>query len=171
VQIGTVVGEVIELGLVRLQLMELGPQYRPTGRVVAFANSVVFQASGGIFKQIPGVNLAWRELTLAIPGDGDFSAIKQRLQEAAKGVLEDYRSELDRQARALQKASSSGAAEQPTAHVQLRFSSGSIEAIVRYPVPLQRAGEVEERMSRALLDAARGGHAPEGAPLAAQTTH
>jgi hypothetical protein len=39
--------------------------------------------------------------------------------------------------------------------VQLRFSAGSIDAIVRYPVPLQRAAEVEERMSRALLDAIR----------------
>jgi hypothetical protein len=37
--------------------------------------------------------------------------------------------------------------------VQLRFSAGSIDAIVRYPVPLQRAAEVEERMSRALVDA------------------
>ncbi len=171
VQIGAVTGEVIDLGLVRLHMMELGPHYRPTGRVVAFANSVVFQASGGIFKQIPGVNLAWRELTLTIPGDGDFAAIKQRLLDAAKGVLEEYRVELERQTRALQKASSLGAPEQPEPHVQLRFSSGAIEAIVRYPVLMQRAGEVEERMSRALLDAVRGGHAPDGTPLAAQTTH
>ena len=171
VQIGTVTGEVIELGLVRLHLMELGPQYRPTGRIVAFANSVVFQASGGIFKQIPGVNLAWRELTLTIPGDGDFAGIKQRLSDAAEHVLKDYRDEFDRQTHALQKASSSmGAAERPQAYVQLRFSAGSIEATVRYPVPLQRAGEVEERMSRALLDAVRG--QPAGAPqLAPQSTH
>ena len=90
VQIGTVTGEVIDLGLVRLHLMELGPQYRPTGRIVAFANSVVFQASGGIFKQIPGVSLAWRELTLTIPGDGDFGAIKQRLTDAAERHTQDY---------------------------------------------------------------------------------
>ena len=63
VQIGNVSGEVIDLGLVRLHLMELGPQHGPTGRVVALANSVVFQAAGGIFKQIPGVSLAWRELS------------------------------------------------------------------------------------------------------------
>ena len=48
-------------------------------------------------------------------------------------------------------------------HVQLRFSSGSIDAIVRYPVPLQRAAEVEERMSRALLDALRDSAAGAGA--------
>ena len=60
VQIGSVTGEVIEMGLVRLHLMELSGegQMAPTGRVVAFANSIIFQASGGLFKQIPGVNLA-----------------------------------------------------------------------------------------------------------------
>jgi hypothetical protein len=41
------------------------------------------------------------------------------------------------------------------AQVQLRFSFGSTEAIVRYPVPVDMAAEVEERMSRALLDAIR----------------
>jgi small-conductance mechanosensitive channel len=170
VQIGNVTGDVIELGLVRLHLMELGPQYRATGRVVAFANSVVFQASGGIFKQIPGVSLAWREFTLAVPADGDFVAIKQQLLDAAHRVLEDYREEFDRQTRALQRASSSRAAEHPQADVQLRFPSGAIEAIVRYPVPLQRAAEVEERMSRALLDTVRG-HATDTGQHAPQPMH
>src|SRR5258708_26938517 len=59
VQIGDVTGEVIELGLVRLHLMELGGHgsLRPTGRVVAFANAIAFQVSSGLFKQIHGVNL------------------------------------------------------------------------------------------------------------------
>jgi small-conductance mechanosensitive channel len=160
VQIGNVTGEVIDLGLVRLHMMELGPQYGPTGRVVAFANSVVFQAAGGIFKQIPGVSLAWRELSLAIPAAADYAACKERLQDAADRVLEDYRDELERQTRELQKTSSGKARETVQAQVQLRFSSGSIDAIVRYPVPLPRAAEVEERMSRALLDALQDGAKP-----------
>jgi small-conductance mechanosensitive channel len=157
VQIGNVTGEVIDLGLVRLHLMELGPLYRPTGRIVAFANSVVFQASGGIFKQIPGVNLAWREITLAVPETTDYTAVKDRLRAAADEVLEDYREELVRQTRELQKTAASNPAEEAQAHVRLRFSSGSVEATVRYPVPFHRAAEVEERMSRALLDAMRDG--------------
>jgi small-conductance mechanosensitive channel len=155
VQIGAVSGEVIDLGLVRLHLMELGPQYGPTGRVVALANSVVFQAAGGIFKQIPGVSLAWRELSLTLPVDADYAAIKERLLGAASRVLERYGEELERQARELKKTSSWGNEEKAQAQVQLRFSHDSIEAIVRYPVPLQRAAEVEERMSRALLEAVR----------------
>lgn len=159
VQIGSVTGEVIDLGLVRLHLMELGPLYNPTGRVVAFANSVVFQASGGIFKQIPGVNIAWREITLAVPEGSDYTAAKERLRAAADRVLLDYRDELVRQTQALRKAASSSAAEEAQAYVRLRFSSGLVEAIVRYPVPFQRAAELEERMSRALLEALRDGAA------------
>jgi small-conductance mechanosensitive channel len=155
VQIGGVTGEVIDLGLVRLHMMELGPQYGATGRIVAMPNSVAFQASGGIFKQIPGVNLAWRELTLTIPQDSDYSAVKQKLQDAAHHVLDDYRDELERQTRELRRTSSSSVAEKAQAHVQLRFSAGSVDAIVRYPVPMQRVAEVEERMSRELLDVIR----------------
>jgi small-conductance mechanosensitive channel len=167
VQIGTVTGEVIDLGLVRLHLMELGSQHGPTGRIVALANSVVFQASGGIFKQIPGVSLAWREVSLAIPDDDDYAAAKERLLAAANRVLEEYRDDLERQTRELRRTSSSNAAEAAQAHVQLRFSAGSIDAIVRYPVPLQRAAEIEERMSHALRDAMREG-AAEPAKLTAQ---
>ena len=83
-------------------------------------------------------------------------------------MLENYRDDLERQTRELQKTSSSSAAEKAQAHVQLRFSSGSIDAIVRYPVPLQRAAEVEERMSRALLDAIR--ESAEPAQLTPQPT-
>ena len=56
VQVGTVTGEVIDLGLVRLHLMELSGHgaLGPTGRVVAFANSIVFQASGGPASTWPG---------------------------------------------------------------------------------------------------------------------
>lgn len=162
VQIGGVVGDVIDLGMVRLHMMEVGPDYAPTGRVVAFANSVVFQVSGGIFKQIPGVSLAWRELTLALPASADYGALKQRLLEVANGVLDKYRAELERQTRELRKTSASSGGDEAHANVQLRFSAGSVEAIVRYTVPLERASEVEERMSRKLYAAIRESSAQPG---------
>ncbi|HVY63384.1 MAG TPA: mechanosensitive ion channel family protein, partial [Gammaproteobacteria bacterium] len=169
VQIGGVTGDVIELGLVRLHMMELDPRNGPTGRVVAFANSVVFQAAGGIFKQIPGVSFAWREITLALPAGGDHGAIKQRLLAAADDVLQSYHDEFARQTRELRKTSSSAVAEEVRAYVNLRFSSSSVDAVVRYPVPQQRAAEVEERMSRELVDVLRAG-GPEPPRLAAQST-
>ena len=153
VQIGSVTGEVIDLGLVRLHLMELSGQASlgPTGRVVAFANSIVFQASGGIFKQIPGVNLAWHDITLTLPPEAEPYAMKEKLLAAANQVLGEYSEDIARQTREIQKTTSLHAGGEAQAQVQLRFSASAVEALVRYPVQLQSAAEIDERISRELL--------------------
>ncbi len=155
VQIGTVTGEVIDLGLVRMHLMELAGQAPPgpTGRVVAFANSIVFQASTGIFKQIPGVNLAWHDITLTLPSKADAAVIKEKLLSAANRVLGAYSEDMARQTREIQKTTSlrPEADARAEAQVHLRFSATAVEALVRYPVQLQHAAEIDERMSRELL--------------------
>lgn len=154
VQIGNVTGEVIDLGLVRLHLMELSGQgsQSPTGRVVAFANSIIFQASGGLFKQIPGINLAWHEITLSLPAGSDYAKIKVELIEAVTNVIKEYRDDILRQTLEIQKAASSSAAGDAQPQVQLRFSAAGVEALVRYPVQLQHAAEIDERVSRELLN-------------------
>ena len=111
VQIGEVNGEVIELGMVRMYLMEFAGHgsASPTGRVAAFPNSVVFQVSAGLFKQIPGVNFAWHDITLSVPAGVDYSAIKEKLFAAANEALADYREEIERQTRELQRTTLSSA--------------------------------------------------------------
>ena len=96
------------MGLVRLHLMELAGdgQMAPTGRVVAFANSIIFQASGGLFKQIAGVNLAWHEVTFSLPTGADYAALKDKMVEAVTRVIADYREDIVRQTREIQKAAS-----------------------------------------------------------------
>jgi small-conductance mechanosensitive channel len=154
VQIGAVTGEVIEMGLVRLHLMELSGdgQMAPTGRVVAFANSIIFQASGGLFKQIPGVNLAWHEVTFSLPRGADYAALKDKMVEAVTRVIADYRDDIVRQTREIQKAASSSESGDPLPSVQLRFTASSVDATVRYPVQLSNAAEIDERVSRELLN-------------------
>jgi hypothetical protein len=50
VQVAGVTAEVVDIGLVRMHLMEIGQGSggTPTGRMVVFSNSVVFQPAGGI---------------------------------------------------------------------------------------------------------------------------
>jgi small-conductance mechanosensitive channel len=156
VQVGSVVGEVVDLSLARLHLMELrgeGARMTPTGRVVAFANSVVFQASGGVFKQIPGIDLDWHEISLALPAGADHAALKQRLADAASAVLKDYADDILRQTQAMQGTAMVHGPRDVQPQVQLRFSAASVEAEVRYPVTRQDAAEIDERMSRELLAA------------------
>lgn len=154
VQVGSVTGEVIDLGLVRLHLMELSGQdgaMSPTGRVVAFANSIIFGASGGLFKQIPGINLAWHEITVRLPTGADAAALKAKLIEAVSGVLKDYRDDILRQTQEIQRTAQVHGNTDAQPQVQLRFSAEGVDAIVRYPVELLHAAEIDERVSREVL--------------------
>ena len=153
VQIGAVSGEVISLGLVRMHLMELNPQgpLEATGRVVAFPNSIVFQAANGLFRQIAGVDFVWHEATLALPAGSDYAAIKAKLLGALNEVLSENHEELTRQTQQLEKATASTTVVKPVPQVQLRFSPAGVEALVRYPVHLQNQADTDERVSQAIL--------------------
>jgi small-conductance mechanosensitive channel len=166
VQIGEVAGEVIDLGLVRMYLMELGAKGAsgPTGRVVAFANSVVFQVASGLFKQIPGVSFGWHEVTLNLPEGVDAVAIKARLLAALTQALQPYRPEILRQTRELERATFSGSVGAAEPQLQLRFATTGVEAHVRYPVHWQHAAEIDERVTQALTHVVSG---PVSAPAGA----
>jgi small-conductance mechanosensitive channel len=153
IQIGAVVGEVIDLGLVRMHLMELNQQgpLGPTGRVVAFANLIVFQASGGLFKQIPGVNLSWHETTMTLPAVSDYAALKDKLVAAIRAVLSHYSEEIVRQTQEIARTTASTSVNDATPQVHMHLSNGQMEALIRYPVHLQHAAEIDERVAQAVL--------------------
>jgi small-conductance mechanosensitive channel len=153
VQIGAVVGEVMDLGLVRMHLMEFhgeGP-LGPTGRVVAFPNLIVFQATGGLFKQLPGVNLSWHEITVPLPAVSDYAALKQRLLQAVRSVTAEYRGEIERQSKEIQDMSMSGGGGDTEVHVQMNIVDGHMQAQIGYPVHAQHAADIDERVSEAVL--------------------
>jgi small-conductance mechanosensitive channel len=153
VTIGGVSGEVIDVGLVRMHLMEMGGTgaHTPTGRVVAFSNSIVFQATPGLFKQIPGTSFGWHEVTLTLPADMDFSTARDRLMKAVEAGLADFKDEIAKQHSAIEDAFEGrpGTGLQPT--VQLEFTSSGLDALVRYPVALRHAMDIDERVTRAIL--------------------
>jgi hypothetical protein len=139
-----------------MELSSQGP-LGATGRVVAFANSIVFQASGGLFKQISGVNFAWHESTVTLPEGANYAALKEKLLAAVNDVVKQYHDEIVRQTREIQKTTASNVAAVTSAspQVQLHFSATSVEAVVRYPVELQHAAEIDEQVSEAMLRAIR----------------
>jgi small-conductance mechanosensitive channel len=70
VQISGINGDVLEIGLFKLTMLELSDNangQQPTGRVVIFPNSVVFQTTGNFFRHVPGTNFTWNELRISLP--------------------------------------------------------------------------------------------------------
>ena len=73
VTISGITGDVIEIGLFRIYLLELGgvkSDLHATGRVVVFSNSVLF-APTAFYKQMPGSDYIWHEVALTLAPDSD----------------------------------------------------------------------------------------------------
>ena len=152
VQISGATGDVMDIGLVRLHLMELRADGLPTGRVVVFSNAVLFQPSANFFKQIPGSNFSWHQVTLTLAAQTDYRAAEQRLMAAVEEVYAEYRAELAQQHQEM-SASLSIPVRELRPGAQLRFTDAGLEMTIRFPVPLQHAPTIDDRMTRALLNA------------------
>src|ERR1044071_4083057 len=154
VNINGVTGDVVDIGLVRLQLMEItsGPAPLPTGRDVAFSNAVVFQAGSGMFKQIPGTNFLWHEITLTLDPKTNYRQVEQHMMEAVNKVFAEYRDKMELQRRNVERSLNSTIAAF-TPESRLHLTQTSLEVVIRYPVELTNAGEIDNRVTRAILEA------------------
>jgi small-conductance mechanosensitive channel len=151
VQVSGTSGEVIDVGLVRFHLMETGSGGTPTGRVVALSNSVVFQPTAGLFKQIPGAKFAWHEVRFTVPREANFTVLRKTLLETVENVMRDYQEEIERQYRELEKTGILLTEKGVRPRFELRISPTGPEVTIRYPVLLQRGGEIDARMSREIV--------------------
>ena len=155
--VGGVTGDVIEVGLVRLYLMELsgtGIDLYPTGRVVVFSNSVMFQAAP-FFKQLPGTAYAWHEVAVTLASEANLAMVEKKLLEAVNSVFTRYQQSIDRQHALVQRILDTPIAA-PAPNAKLQFSDGGPEFVVRYPVELQQAGEIDDEVTRKLMDVIGG---------------
>jgi small-conductance mechanosensitive channel/predicted nucleic acid-binding Zn-ribbon protein len=153
VQISDVSGDVVDIGLIRLHLMEIGGQEtdrQPTGRIVVFSNSVVFQPSASFFKQIPGTSFVWHEVTLTLAPETNYSVAENRVLSAVEKVYADYRDRIEQQHREMERSLSVEVAV-PKPRSRLRLTQSGLEVVIRYPVELDNAAEEDDRIIRELL--------------------
>jgi small-conductance mechanosensitive channel len=154
VTIGGVTGDVIEIGLFRIYLMELkgtARDLRPTGRVVVFSNSVLFQPNA-FYKQYPGVNYTWHEVALTLAPNTDHRLAENRLMGAVESVYNKYKADVERQYAALSPTLHVGVAP-PKLEGRLRLVDAGLEYVIRYPVENQNSADIDDKMTRKLLEA------------------
>ena len=156
VQVSGVNGEVVDIGLIRLYVMELagaGSDAQPTGRVVAFSNSIVFQTTPGLFKQVPGTSLVWHEVSLTFAADGDYHIIEQRMLAALDAALRDYCHDLEQLRLKMEASLSSVSVDSLASKLRFRLTSAGLEVQLRFPVESGKAAEIDDRVTRELLHA------------------
>ncbi len=155
VQIGGVTGDVIDIGLVKLSLMELGgsgTHREPTGRVAVFSNAIVFQPSGNFFKQAPGTSFVWNEVRLTLAPDIDYRLAEKRLLDAVDEVFARYRDRVMRDYRHLER-DLNVMLDTPKPQSRLHLSQTGLEIVIRYPAETYSAPQITDEISRRVLDA------------------
>ncbi len=155
VQISGVNGEVVEIGLVRVHVMELGGTGRglqPTGRVVAFSNSFVFQPTAGVFKQIPGTNFIWHEIGLTLALESDYRSAEERILRAVDTAFGEYHEVLEKQRSQMEKSLASGVTLEPLRpRTTLKLAPSGLEVMVHFPVDVRKADEIDDCITREIL--------------------
>jgi small-conductance mechanosensitive channel len=153
VTISGITGDIIDIGILRLYLMEMAGDDRgvnPTGRVAVFSNSVLFQASA-FFKQLPGADYTWHEMALTLAPETNYQLAETRLMAAIESVVAEYRDTIKKQYSILSK-SEHFQVPPPEPHGRLRFVDAGIEFVVRYPVEVRRAADIDDQITRKVLE-------------------
>jgi small-conductance mechanosensitive channel len=151
VTISGVTGDVLDIGLVRLSMMELGADMHSTGRLVVYSNAVIFQPAA-FFKQIPGINYVWHQVSLTLSTDSDFQIAEKKLNEAVDSIYQRYRAEIEQQ-HALFEQSVDVETNTPKPESRLRFSDTGLLFTVRYPAEMKDAATTDDQVMKALWDA------------------
>jgi hypothetical protein len=154
ISVAGVTGDVVDVGLVRLYLMELagtGVDLYPTGRIVVLSNAVLFQATTPLFKQLPGSEYIWHEVAVAMNKGGNYGLVEEQLLGVVRSMHSPYGDELQRQLGQTERRIDIQM-KVPKPHGQLQYTDAGLEYVVRYPVGLSQVSEVDEKITRKLLE-------------------
>ena len=154
ISIAGVTGDVVDVGLVRLYIMELagtGIDLYATGRIVVFSNSVLFQAGTPLFKQIPGTEYTWHELAVTLAPGGNYKVVQDKISSRVNAVYEKYRERIERQLGAIDRQLEIQL-KSPRPEAKLQLSDTGVEFIVLYPIDIRTAAEIDDHITRAVVD-------------------
>jgi small-conductance mechanosensitive channel len=154
ISVAGVTGDVIDIGLVRMYLMKLagtGIDLDPTGPVVVFSNSVLFQAGTPLFEQIPGTEYAWHEVVASLNPGTNYKLVQDKFSNAVNAAYEKYRTEIENKVGGIERRLEVQL-KAPVPEAKLQFSDAGLEFVVRYPVDIRCASGIDDHVIRSVLD-------------------
>lgn len=151
VQLGGIKGDVIDIGILRTTLMELGEWVDAdlyNGRIVRIANSFVF--SQPVFNYSADFQFLWDEIKIPIKYGSDYTLTREILEAATKTIVDNYtesaQAEWDKMARKyiLEKQSISSS-------VTMSLEDSWVEYTLRYIVDYKKRRVVKNKLHVKIL--------------------
>ncbi len=153
VQLGGIKGDVIDIGVLRTTIMEIGEWIRGdqyNGRIVRIANSFVFKEP--VYNYSGDFPFVWDEITVPIRHGSDHRLARAILIEAANQSAGEFVPEArSRWEKLLRKYALEAARIEPS--VALIVNDNWIEFTVRYVVDFKKRRGTKDGLFTAILDA------------------
>lgn len=152
VQLGGIVGDVIDVGVIRTTLFECGQWVKGdlySGRVVRVANSFVFKEP--VYNYSGDFPFLWDEIVIPVKHGSDIKLAREILSRAGEDLLGDYaRSATEAWQQLVQRFPIEPARIEPT--VTLVANDNWIEFTLRYVVDYRRRRTTKDALFTRLLE-------------------
>ena len=146
VQIGDTRGDVIDIGLLRTTLMEIGNWVNGdlySGRIVRIPNSMVMK--GSVFNYSQGFRFIWDEIRVPFTTSSDCQLAREMLLRAAKEVVGEYLVDAQTSWKTVgDNFRSANPTLEPT--VALVVKAGSLEFTVSYVVDYTKRSALKDQL-------------------------
>jgi len=152
VEINRVTGEVVDIGMFRTELLEMGhwtESGHPTGRRVSFNNS--FAIEGHYFNFSASGGWLWDDVRIIVPAGRDPYAIAEALKKQVEEATVASASDADARLRAVRGSGKAGAPTVQTS-VGMKPIAGGVEITVQYVTRVTEREELRGKLYRTAVD-------------------
>ena len=153
VQIGTRIGDVIDVGLFQTSMLEVGNWVyaeQSTGRMLIVPNSVVFRDA--IFNYTKGFPFIWNEFSTVITFESDWKAAKAMMVQLAEQFADTIEPEVEEHVKEMQRryAIRYGVL---TPAVYTDIAEHGVRLTLRYLTAVRNRRGSEQKIAEGILDA------------------
>ncbi|GAB4167898.1 MAG: hypothetical protein OHK0024_03090 [Thalassobaculales bacterium] len=158
VQLGGIKGDVIDIGVLRTTLMEIGEwvkgdQYN--GRIVRIANSFVFKEP--VYNYSADFPFVWDEITIPIKYGSDHQLARKIIREAADSTVSEYTAyAYETWQKMLSRYAIEEASVEPS--VLLMANDNWMEFTLRYVVDFKKRRSTKDLLFTRILDGIAASH-------------
>lgn len=152
IKIGSVAGDVIDIGILRTVLAEIGGWVgadQSTGRLVSIPNSKVLDSE--IYNYTEGYDFIWNELKLLVTFESDWKRAESIVMEVAQKDFEQKQEQIQERLKGVRRRYLIRY-NYITPKVYIRVAESGVELGLRYMVRARRRRTVEDALSREILE-------------------
>lgn len=153
IEVANVRGDVIDIGLFKLTLVEVrgdGIGDQSSGRLVTVPNYKVLMEP--VFLFTPGTPFVWDEMDFLVTFESDWEKAREIIQEVGREVTEPYQAEVDSGFRRLgERYAFRHGVTTPIVYASINSAAGGVNLKLRYLTHVQQRRNRRDEISRRVL--------------------